>query len=167
MRGWVYELLTSKNLLMPKNIARIIRGGWKNRQVRLTTLDGSNQCVHPDVVRFLGELYIAYTPYPYGIDFYENPEIAVLDQYGKWIQLEDDTIAKAGNIEKFYCSDPFLYADDDCLFYFYRITDKEIDPKSSICYTVFDGKKWHSEKILTRKFDQDYISPFILGKVLL
>lgn len=39
----------------------------------LPTYDGSGQLVHPDIVKWKGSVWFVATPYPYGMEEYENP----------------------------------------------------------------------------------------------
>ena len=64
---------------MPKFLAKsIARKNLRSflaeeQEFYLETYDGSNQAVHPDVTYFNGEYWLAATPYPYGMEEYENP----------------------------------------------------------------------------------------------
>lgn len=101
------------------------------------TYDGSGQVVHPSIVDFKTEYnldnwngfryWMAYTPYPYGDDAYENPSIIASNDGQNWVvpsglknPLED--IPSNYLSRKNYNSDPELIYDPDnkCLNLFWR-----------------------------------------------
>ena len=52
---------------------------YKTYTLQIPTYENSGQAVHPDVMRdpVSNEIMMAYTPYPFSIDRYENPSLAV------------------------------------------------------------------------------------------
>lgn len=69
--GTIYKLwdrITHKILPFPITVTRGI----------VPSYDGTGQCVHPDSILYNDKLIFTYTPYPYGVDTYENPSIGML-----------------------------------------------------------------------------------------
>jgi len=100
-QGWVY--LYSKffrfNKTVPNCIAKAI--GRKNKKELLKlrenkplfipTYDGSGQAVHPDILYWKDQYWMTCTPYPYGVDTYENPCIYTSKDNYNW-QVPDGCI---------------------------------------------------------------------------
>jgi hypothetical protein len=139
-------------------------GGVRNGYVEIDSYDGSGQCVHPDIIRYKDDLYLAFTPYPYAVDVYENPQVAVLGNNGMWKTIVKQPFVKPKNPERFHYSDPFLYSTDEYLYYFYRLSDKNNDSKSIIFYVKIDEDGHiRDEKQFTGSYDYEYTSPFVIG----
>lgn len=155
---------------MPIIFARLIKHKGKEG-IQIDTYDGSGQCVHPDVLEYMGKIHMVFTPYPYGIDIYENP-CMVTYYYGQWKYLDSVcTLVKEKNIG-YHLSDPCLFADsaEKKLILVYRRTKKYVD-RSSCLYVMYseNGTEWSFPELLQLKGHNDYISPAIVesGQVYL
>lgn len=84
------------------------------------TYDGSNQYTHPDIVLWRDALFLVLTPYPYGIESYENPSLYKLDNRLKKIEFSNP-IASLNDVKRRnHLSDPFFCPSDNCLLILYR-----------------------------------------------
>ena len=162
VKGWIYGYWEyARNSEIPLSIAKILKSKWKNDQVKVLSYDGSNQCVHPDVIQYKGDLYLASTPYPYAIDVYENPQLSKLNKE-VWELCDNMPFVKPNKPGILHYSDPFMYTDSsDSLYYFYRLTDRSNDSKSIIYYVNIDDDS-KKEVRFTAKYDFEYISPFVI-----
>ena len=75
---FIYHTFHYLNIFVPKVIASIVWNLNKRtcqacNDIIIRTYDGSNQVVHPDATCYNGELWFIATPYPYGMEEYENP----------------------------------------------------------------------------------------------
>lgn len=75
-RRGVYVAGRAAQKILPVPLARLLALGNQPTMrdvVDLPTCDGSGQACHPTTAVFCGKTYLACTPYPYGVEFYENP----------------------------------------------------------------------------------------------
>lgn len=132
----------------------------------IRTYDGSNQIVHPDVVFYDRVYYVAFTPYPYGMDEYENPCV----YFGKELEtlkplsrtpLDKPIRRKYG----YHLSDPCLIQKNGDLICFYResIRIKKKD-NNSIYFIKYDKetKQWGKKKKLNLAVTGQYLSPAVI-----
>lgn len=148
-----------------------------NFDVLLNTYDGSGQLVHPDIIFDEGEqLYIlAFTPYPFGIDYYENPSvmygnslssldkaypmpISFSEKDERGCHLCDPVLLRYGNL--YYCIflDILNYNEKrECAFYYSISEDiKNWSEKKIIKKYVFNAsEKKHVLCPAVVKYDQD------------
>lgn len=128
------------------------------------TYDGSDQICHPNITFWHDNYWMVATPYPYGMEEYENPSIFYGKEFTGMIPFHSNPIAYPS--KKGYgshLSDPCLFSDDDYLYCFYRDTincGKEIENR--ICYKKLDGNDFTPEKVLLSSFDDGLLSPAVL-----
>lgn len=128
------------------------------------TYDGSNQICHPDITFWHDNYWMVATPYPYGMEEYENPSIYFGKQLTDMNPLQSNPIAYPS--KKGYgshLSDPCLFSDDEYLYCFYRDTiNNGNEIENRICYKKYDGNSFTQEKILLSSFDDGLLSPAVL-----
>ena len=138
--------------------------------VELTTFDGSNQVVHPDVM-FLPRswsggsvrLAMAITPYPNGDQHFENPSLYVSDAGATWTML-----ATARNPvvrpEAGYLSDPSLVFETSTqlLLMYYR----EVSNGDNVILRVGtpDGAQWGMPLEVIRVPSDGLVSPSVVRR---
>ena len=128
------------------------------------TYDGSFQAVHPSVVKWEGEYWLAVTPYPYGMEEYENPSIFHGFSFDGLIPHRQNPIAKLAK-QQFGChySDPCLFVDgDNTLWCMFRKTirkgraGKELN---EIACSALQNGCWGPTTIICDSEDDPLLSP--------
>ncbi|KEI08624.1 hypothetical protein Z957_06990 [Clostridium sp. K25] len=150
------------------------------RPLKTPTYDGSNQAVHPKVLYFKNgwngyKYWMGITPYPYGNDDYENPQILVSNDginfkspKGPNKPLFVPSDVKRGG----HYSDIHLCAVNDTLEVYFRYnpakTEKnEVDNYKNYIYVTKskDGIHWTDKQLVldykTFKIPCAYLSPII------
>lgn len=94
-----------------------------------------NDCLHPCVRRFKGDLYMVCSPHPYGNDLLENPLLyrCMDEQNHRWefiCEVKDTPLMG-------YNSDPCLYTEDDRLYVFWREYQTETCKKHGVDKATF------------------------------
>lgn len=90
------------------------------------TYDGSGQAVHPNCLFFYGKLWCVLTPYPYGMEEYENPCIYFGDTLDNLSEYANNPISvRRKNAHGTHLSDPVLFSFNDRLYCCYRSTEKK------------------------------------------
>lgn len=122
------------------------------KSIGLKSYVGDNQNVHPKVLYFKDKVFghhywMAYTPYPFSNDFYENPCLAYSDDGYVWHNITANPIANTPNGG--YNSDTHLVYRDDLriLECWYR---EVVRGESEIIYRriTSDGFQWSdAEKV--------------------
>ena len=131
----------------------------------LETYDGSNQVCHPDIAYWNNEYWLVATPYPYGLEEYENPSLFHGVNINSLIGIDANPIAFPGR--KGYgshLSDPCLYKHDDTLYCFYRDTINYGEKiENRICYKMIerDGVT-DGEQLLVSSFVDGLLSPSVI-----
>lgn len=152
----IWDKIFHKELFLPK----------QKRLGLFTTYDGSGQCVHPDGIMFKGTHVFVYTPYPYSVDTYENPSLAIgcHNVGGVYAKAHfRQPVVKEKDYD-YHLSDPALYTDEKILYLLYRRTLKS----DSKCNELFVTKtknlsEWSRPVRLLSVDDNDLISPAIVG----
>lgn len=134
--------------------------------LRILNCYGNYQAVHPKVIYFKNgwneyKFWMAYTPYPYGNDFYENPCIAVSNDMINW---EDpfsinplDFVSENGNI---HLSDTHLvYREDlNSMECWYRFRNKETKEEKFYRRITTCGRNWTKPEVVFNCNDFNQIS---------
>ena len=119
-----YHMHHYMNKNVPYNVARYINKRnikeYKkqgSKDFLLETCDGSGQSVHPDIAIWNDQYWLVVTPYPYGMEEYENPciyqgsslndlriplgPVAIQHKHTQGVHLSDPCFAKYNNM--LYC----------------------------------------------------------------
>lgn len=126
---------------------------------------GNNQIVHPKVLYFADKFgghryWMAYTPYPWAVDDYENPCIAYSDDGYEWTNINGNPLDDpAGNG---YNSDTHLVynAATGTMEVWYRyVGDYDAPPVAEIIYrqTSTDGVNWTAKQVVINNTSGDYV----------
>lgn len=132
----------------------------------ISTYDGSWQAVHPHCLFYCEKTWLVLTPYPYGMEEYENPclyfgiSIDNLNEYpGNPIAFQKE------RIQGTHLSDPVLFSFDDKLYCCYRSTEKkELNVVENVILykeIVCDENTIHlsDEKKIISSLDNQLLSP--------
>lgn len=165
-----YSVFHYLNMYMPYNRAKKI--AQKNEKAYLTgeydfkisTYDGSNQAVHPDMIYLNGKYWLVVTPYPYGMEEYENPCIYCGDAFLDMKQCFYNPI-EIQKKHKIGChlSDPCIFEIQEKLACIYRENIRENGKEISFIYLkIYDAKdSWSTAKIVTTSETDLLLSPAI------
>lgn len=145
------------------------------------TYDGSNQAVHPKIIYFKDgwngyKYWLGITPYPYGNDDYENPQLLVSNDGVNFKYFENikNPLFIPKDIEKGgHYSDIHLCVANNSLEIYFRYNpgnEKGTGPdnrNNQILMTMSkDGKEWTEPRLVLDKWSlgktYDYVSPIII-----
>ena len=139
----------------------------------LITYTGNNQIVHPKVLyfhnKFGGHRYwMAYTPYPWAFDTYENPCIAYSDDGYEWTNINGNPLDDPAGVG--YNSDThlvYIEATGTMELWYRHIGDYDSPPVPEIIYrqTSKDGINWTAKEAVINNTTGDYVkylSPCII-----
>lgn len=131
----------------------------------LIAYTGNNQIVHPKVLYFPEKFgghkfWMAYTPYPWANDAYENPCIAYSDDGYEWTNIDGNPLDDPKGDG--YNSDTHLvYVESTgTLEVWYRyVGDYDTKPVPEILYrqTSTDGVNWTEKEIVVNNTSGDYV----------
>lgn len=129
------------------------------------TYDGSDQLCHPDIAFWKGYYWMVATPYPYGMEEYENPSVFFGKSILDMCPIKNNPVALPS--KKGYgshLSDPCLFCEDQYLYCFYRDTINNGDSiENRICYVKTEKNiSFSDEKILLSSFEDGLLSPAVL-----
>lgn len=155
---------------MPRGLARVLALGNRapfSSALSLRTYDGSGQACHPSYVCFQGEEFLACTPYPYGLEWYENPCIlkkAPDEKNFQPISLAFPLVKAKGRGAEHY-SDPCLTASPDEISMIFRKCIRSAGGKIDQLYRTSsaDGKVWSAPVQIAEGAGDTLISPAFAG----
>ena len=114
----------------------------------INTPDGSNQCVHPDIIKICDSKYMmVITPYPFGWDVFENPVFYISSDLINWSYLSGPIDFPIQG-EKHHFSDATITMIEDKYYRYYRECDYDAIPNKTNIYmtTSNDGVSWDKRK---------------------
>lgn len=171
----LYRGLNKFNVYLPKPVAKLfaaihtkyISDLEETKWIKLDTYDGSGQAVHPDVVStedFAGYRYwMAVTPYPFGVDYFENPSIFKSLDGVNWHSEGNKPIAFPTQRKKAHLSDPDLIYEEKGkqLRLFYRETRFVNETLLNNIYTTVstDGLHWTCPVLILTSDKDECLSP--------
>lgn len=143
---------------------------YKNAGVDLIWLngyDGSFQCCHPDMAYWQNKYWLLATPYPYGMEEYENPCLFAGETISELFPVMNEPIAfpsKKGYGS--HLSDPCLLAIQDQLYCFYRDTvERDGEIENIIFYRIYDTeRKWSDARIVISSKKDGLLSPAVIAE---
>lgn len=170
--SFIYQVHHYMKANVPIKVARIIqRENEKDllgsEEIILKTYDGSNQVCHPDIVQSMNKIWLAFTPYPYGKDEYENPCV----YFGK--DLKDIINECRSPIDKikyreygYHLSDPCIVDDEETIICFYRVSKRIASGKelNTILYRIRSDETglWSDAIKICEDSNHQYLSPAIV-----
>lgn len=172
---FIYRLYHYSNKDIPVWLANSIlkhnRKEYKESGINdflIATYDGSSQSVHPTMAHWKDLYWLAITPYPYGMEEYENPGIYTGKSLDSFIIHTSCIEKQKSHIQGTHLSDPALVVFNDKLYCFFRSTERR--RKNTLLYCVFDESKdtWSAPFYLYESNDDLLLSPaFVKGSSLI
>lgn len=133
----------------------------------LETCDGSGQAVHPDMAFWKNKYWLAITPYPYGMEEYENPCIYTGDTLEKLTIPRGPIAVQAKHTQGVHLSDPCFALDGDQFYCYYRESKRkgEIEENTvwEIRYNESDNT-WEKPELIMDSVDDKLLSPAMVYK---
>lgn len=131
----------------------------------IDTYDGSGQAVHPDIVFYQNRYWLTVTPYPYGMEEYENPCIYQGDDLYHLIAPKGPVATRHKHTQGVHLSDPCFTVNGDNFFCFYRESERKGDLEEhiiwSLQYSASDNSFGKPNMLLDSK-DDKILSPAML-----
>ena len=170
---FLYQLFHYIKCYVPSVIARYIsrknRNGFADCNIVFKTYDGSDQACHPDLTFFNQKLWITMTPYPYGMDEYENPIVYSGEKFENLLcqvckPLDKPKIKEYG----YHLSDPCLAETAHSLMLLYRESRRNKKTHSDtntlyLCHYDVDNLVWKKPVVLSSSDEMQYLSPAIIN----
>lgn len=130
--------------------------------IKLETYTGSVQTVHPSIVFYHGQRVLAITPYPYGLNHFENPSVYTSKDGINFFKTKKSPLDKrkgGGN----YLSDPNITISQGRYYLYYReVESKGKDVLNNVLMvSSIDAVNW-SSPITIYKTTDTVLSPSIL-----
>ena len=129
---FIYRIFHYLNRFVPKRWATSIYNNNRKEYLQegindylLETYDGSGQAVHPDMAFWKDKFWLAITPYPYGMEEYENPCIYYGDSLDSLIVPKGPIAVQHKHTQGLHLSDPCFAVDGDILYCFYRESERK------------------------------------------
>ena len=129
--------------------------------IKINTYDHSNQVVHPHLISYKDLIWFVSTPYPYGMEEYENPCIYYGKSIDSLVSIKDNPIA----FQEYHCrgthlSDPCFFINKDSLFCAYRSTiNKGQSIENRILYKEILSNKVASDEHIIVASSEQLLSP--------
>lgn len=167
-KKFIYLIFHYLEKKVPYNLSKII--AKKNilyaETITIHTEDCSNQVVHPDIIEYAGKYVMVCTPYPYGMEEYENPSIYYGDDIKNMKSIACNPIdciekQKLGH----YLSDPCLFVRDDKLVCLYRRTKRIGNNYTNelLVKEAIDINRWSDATVITNNSEESLISPAVVS----
>ncbi len=132
----------------------------------LPTYDGSNQSVHPDTIADTSKIYLVVTPYPYGMEEYENPCVYIgqdLQEFESMKEAPAPIAYPQKHKPGVHLSDPCLILQKDILRCIFRESIRKSNGEENILkYADLVNGLWTNAKIIVSSNEDSLISPALL-----
>lgn len=171
---FVYRIFHYMNRFVPKKCAaRIYRKNMKEYQQEgindylLETYEGSGQAVHPDMAFWKDKYWLAVTPYPYGMEEYENPCIYYGDSLDNLITPKGPIAVQHKHTQGLHLSDPCFAVDGDQFYCYYRESERKgIVEENTIWGVRYNesDKNWSEPELIMDSVDDKILSPAMVFK---
>lgn len=113
--------LRRAGLIFDKNKSDYYKNGFKD--LIIETYDGSGQLVHPDMIKSDGTMWFVATPYPYGMEEYENPSIYNITDADSFIPHTCPISKQSCRTQGTHLSDPAFVNVGPELYCIFRSTE--------------------------------------------
>lgn len=131
----------------------------------IETYDGSGQAVHPDIAYYGNQYWLTVTPYPYGMEEYENPCIYQGEDLNNLIIPQGPIAVQHRHTQGIHLSDPCFAINKGVLYCYYRESERKGNLEEQtiwgIQYSV-SIKKWGDPVLLLDSVDDKILSPAML-----
>ena len=133
----------------------------------IETYDGSGQAVHPDIAYMKNSYWMVLTPYPYGMEEYENPCIYHGSSLSK-LQVPKAPIAvQHKHIQGVHLSDPCFATDGEQLYCYYRESERKGEIEKNTIWGMWyneQDKTWVKPDFIMDSVDDKLLSPAMVYK---
>lgn len=153
------------NIKLASYIANRNLRAYNKRSISLLQLDTyeeSRQSCHPDILFFDNKYWLVCTPYPYGMEEYENPCVFSGESLDSLKRVGMSPIAyPTGKTYGNHLSDPclFLYNDKVCCIYRDTINENNIITNQLIIKKLLHNEEWGGLEILHQSTTDGLLSP--------
>lgn len=169
---FLYRIFHYINFFVPKGLAEnIYRKNIKEFQIEgvsdylLRTYDGSGQSVHPDIAYYEEQYWLAVTPYPYGMEEYENPCIYRGDNINNLKEPNGPIAVQNKHTQGVHLSDPCFSIKDNTLYFYYRESERKGDSEEHTIWGLEysgNGKIWGKPFLIMNSVDDKLLSPAMI-----
>jgi len=131
----------------------------------IETYDGSGQAVHPDIVYYGNKYWLAVTPYPYGMEEYENPCIYQGDDLNNLIVPQVPIAVQHRHTQGIHLSDPCFAINKGVLYCYYRESERKGNLEEQTIWGIQyseSSQKWGDPILLLDSVDDMILSPAML-----
>ena len=169
---FIYRVFHYANTYVPIGLAKIIyrinmydikRSGVGD--FLLDTYDGGGQFVHPDCTYYDDQYWLVITPYPYGMDEYENPCIYRGDNYDLLSPPIKPIAVQRKHDRGIHLSDPVFANNSKSLLCFYRESEQIGENEENRIYAIEYNKStnsWGIPYLILASFDDKILSPAMI-----
>ena len=168
---FIYRLFHYLNLFIPKAWAYYIYNQNKKDYLRegvidylIDTYDGSGQSVHPDIIYWNNKYWLVTTPYPYGMEEYENPCVYFGDSLFSLTVPNKPLRTQSVHSQGIHLSDPCLAVNGNQLWCYYRESKRKGNLEENIIWRLLYSeinKTWTKEEIVLKSFNDKILSPAV------
>ena len=172
---FLYRIFHYLNRFVPYRLASYIYRKNLNDYTRegthdflIETYDGSGQAVHPDIAFYKKQYWLTVTPYPYGMEEYENPCIYQGQNLNALKSPDGPVAVQHKHTQGVHLSDPCFAVKDKTLFCFYRESERKggIEKQAIWGVQYSDSEnKWRDPVLLFDSVDDKILSPAMLYNV--
>lgn len=169
---FLYRIFHYLNRFVPYKLASYI---YKRNQMDyeqegvsdfiLETFDGSGQSVHPDIAYFGGQYWLAVTPYPYGMEEYENPCIYQGGDLSHLKVPKGPIAIQHKHTQGIHLSDPCLAANNGILYCYYRESERKGNIEEQTIWGIQYSESnncWSEPVLILNSVDDKILSPAML-----
>lgn len=166
---FLYRLCHYLNKYVPYGVAVYIYIRNKKEYERegvvdflLETYDGSGQVVHPDIAYYENQYWLTVTPYPYGMEEYENPCIYQGDDLNNLEMPQGPIAVQRKHTQGVHLSDPCFAINYGILYCYYRESERKGDIEEQTIWGVQymeSSKSWDHPVLLLDSVDDKILSP--------
>lgn len=131
----------------------------------LETYDRSGQAVHPDIAYYGNQYWLTVTPYPYGMEEYENPCIYQGDDLNNLTVPQGPIAVQHRHTQGIHLSDPCFAVNKGILYCYYRESERKGDIEEQTIWSIQyseSSKKWGEPVLLLDSVDDKILSPAML-----
>ncbi len=149
-----------------KKIAKKNRESYleEEKEYIIHTYDGSDQCVHPDTLSFDNKIWLVATPYPYGMEEYENPCIYFGAEIYSLNECSNNPIDLQQKHEiGFHLSDPCIFELEGNVICLYRENVRQNGKEKNIIKykCMRENGVWSESKIVIKSDTDPLLSPAV------
>ena len=169
---FLYKICHYLNKYVPYRLASYLykrnRNDYKREGVSdylLDTFDGGGQLVHPDIAYFDGQYWLVVTPYPYGMEEYENPCIYQGRDLGHLKAPIGPIAIQHKHAQGIHLSDPCFAVNDGVLYCYYRESERKGDIEKQTIWGIQYSeikKCWGEPAMVLDSVDDKILSPAML-----